>query len=86
MNNEFEQRLAVVTGASSGVGLAVCEQLLERGARVRSLALEHAREGMRLNLVAPAPAPMAVSSRMSCMGTSQESFRGVKRLYEFKSA
>ena len=32
-----------------------------------------------------APAPMAVSSRMSCMGTSQESFRGLKRLYEFKS-
>lgn len=64
MNNEFEHRLAVVTGASSGIGLAVCEQLLERGALVRSLALEHAREGVRLNLVAPAP--VAVSSRMSC--------------------
>lgn len=84
INSEFEQRLAVVTGASSGIGLAVCEQLLERGARVRSLALEHAKEGVRLNLVAPAP--IAVTSRMSCTGTSQESFRGVKRLYEFKSA
>ena len=38
MNNEFEQRLAVVTGASSGIGLAVCEQLLERGARVLAMS------------------------------------------------
>jgi len=38
MNNESEQRLAVVTGASSGIGLAVCEQLLERGARVLAMS------------------------------------------------
>lgn len=34
MNTNFQQRLAVVTGASSGIGLAVCELLLQRGARV----------------------------------------------------
>jgi NAD(P)-dependent dehydrogenase (short-subunit alcohol dehydrogenase family) len=38
MNNQFEQRLAVVTGASSGIGLAVCEQLLQRGARVLAMS------------------------------------------------
>lgn len=38
MNNEFEQRLAVVTGASSGIGLAVCELLLQRGARVLAMS------------------------------------------------
>lgn len=38
MSNEFEQRLAVVTGASSGIGLAVCEQLLQRGARVLAMS------------------------------------------------
>ncbi|MGE8502340.1 MAG: SDR family NAD(P)-dependent oxidoreductase [Pseudomonas sp.] len=34
MSTNFQQRLAVVTGASSGIGLAVCELLLQRGARV----------------------------------------------------
>lgn len=36
--HEFENRLAVVTGASSGVGLAVVERLLERGARVLAMS------------------------------------------------
>ncbi len=34
MSTNFQHRLAVVTGASSGIGLAVCELLLQRGARV----------------------------------------------------
>ncbi|WP_252273858.1 SDR family oxidoreductase [Pseudomonas subflava] len=38
MNNEFEQRMAVVTGASSGIGLAVSELLLQRGARVLAMS------------------------------------------------
>lgn len=38
MSNEFEHRLAVATGASSGIGLAVCEQLLQRGARVLAMS------------------------------------------------
>lgn len=38
MDNEFEQRLAVVTGASSGIGLAVSELLLQRGARVLAMS------------------------------------------------
>jgi NAD(P)-dependent dehydrogenase (short-subunit alcohol dehydrogenase family) len=38
MQREFTQRLAVVTGASSGIGLAVTELLLQRGARVLSMS------------------------------------------------
>lgn len=38
MLNEFHNRLAVVTGASSGIGLAVTEQLLEQGARVLAMS------------------------------------------------
>ncbi|MNG31575.1 short chain dehydrogenase [compost metagenome] len=34
----FENRLAVVTGASSGIGLAVVEQLLDLGARVLAMS------------------------------------------------
>ena len=34
MSTNFQGRLAVVTGASSGIGLAVCDLLLQRGARV----------------------------------------------------
>lgn len=34
MKNEFENRLAVITGASSGIGLALCAALLQRGVRV----------------------------------------------------
>ncbi|WP_077527518.1 SDR family NAD(P)-dependent oxidoreductase [Metapseudomonas resinovorans] len=36
--HEFENRLAVVTGASSGIGLAVAERLLEQGARVLAMS------------------------------------------------
>ncbi|AWM92526.1 short-chain dehydrogenase [Pseudomonas sp. 31-12] len=38
MINEFENRLAVVTGASSGIGLAVTHRLLENGAKVLAMA------------------------------------------------
>lgn len=38
MNTSFQGRLAVVTGASSGIGLAVCELLLQRGARVMAFS------------------------------------------------
>jgi len=38
MSNEFNQRLAVVTGASSGIGLAVTQRLLERGAKVVAMS------------------------------------------------
>lgn len=38
MHNEFLDRLAVVTGASSGIGLAVSRQLLERGSRVLAMS------------------------------------------------
>lgn len=38
MHNEFQNRLAVVTGASSGIGLAVTERLLEQGARVLGMS------------------------------------------------
>lgn len=36
--HEFENHLAVVTGASSGIGLAVSERLLDRGARVLAVS------------------------------------------------
>ncbi|MFG5862888.1 SDR family oxidoreductase [Metapseudomonas lalkuanensis] len=36
--HEFENRLAVVTGASSGIGLSVVELLLARGARVLAMS------------------------------------------------
>ena len=38
MKNEFNERLAVVTGASSGIGLALCTALLQRGARVLAMS------------------------------------------------
>lgn len=38
MKNEFTDRLAVVTGASSGIGLALCSALLQRGARVLAMS------------------------------------------------
>jgi NAD(P)-dependent dehydrogenase (short-subunit alcohol dehydrogenase family) len=38
MSNEFNHRLAVVTGASSGIGLAVTQRLLERGAQVIAMS------------------------------------------------
>lgn len=38
MNNEFNNRLAVVTGASSGIGLALSESLLAAGASVIAMA------------------------------------------------
>ncbi|WP_434458575.1 SDR family oxidoreductase [Stutzerimonas urumqiensis] len=38
MSNEFAGRLCVVTGASSGIGLAVTRRLLEQGARVIAMA------------------------------------------------
>lgn len=38
MNNEFNNRLAVVTGASSGIGLALTESLLAAGSSVIAMA------------------------------------------------
>ncbi|CAI8762364.1 Short-chain dehydrogenase/reductase [Pseudomonas sp. IT-P12] len=38
MSNDFEGRLAVVTGASSGIGLAVTARLLAQGARVLAMS------------------------------------------------
>lgn len=38
MNNEFAHRLAVVSGASSGIGLAVVERLLQQGASVLAMS------------------------------------------------
>lgn len=38
MKTEFNQRLAVVTGASSGIGLALTAALLQRGARVLAMS------------------------------------------------
>lgn len=38
MKTEFQDRLAVVTGGSSGIGLALCTALLQRGARVLTLS------------------------------------------------
>lgn len=37
-HNEFNSRIAVVTGASSGIGLALTERLLERGSQVLTMA------------------------------------------------
>jgi NAD(P)-dependent dehydrogenase (short-subunit alcohol dehydrogenase family) len=38
MHSEFSQRLAVVTGANSGIGLAITERLLQQGARVLAMS------------------------------------------------
>lgn len=38
MKSEFKDRLAVVTGASSGIGLASCTAMLQRGARVLAMS------------------------------------------------
>ncbi|MBS34476.1 MAG: oxidoreductase [Thiotrichales bacterium] len=41
--NDFDDQLAVVTGAAQGLGLAITMLLLERGARVAMLDLDEAR-------------------------------------------
>jgi NAD(P)-dependent dehydrogenase (short-subunit alcohol dehydrogenase family) len=49
MANEFQGKVAAVTGASRGVGDAIAERLLEEGARVFSLDLiapDEARDGV----------------------------------------
>ena len=38
MQTEFQDRLAVITGASSGIGLALCAALLARGAKVQAMS------------------------------------------------
>lgn len=38
MDSEFAERLVVITGASSGIGLALTAQLLQKGARVLGMA------------------------------------------------
>lgn len=38
MQTEFQDRLAVVTGASSGIGLALCAALLPRGVKVLAMS------------------------------------------------
>ncbi len=38
MKTEFQDRLAVITGASSGIGLALCAALLPRGVRVLAMS------------------------------------------------
>lgn len=37
-NTEFKDRFAVITGASSGIGLALCTELLQRSARVLAMS------------------------------------------------
>lgn len=44
MHDDFKHRVAVVTGASSGIGLAVTQALLDRGANV--LAMSRKRGGL----------------------------------------
>ena len=38
MQTEFQDRLAVITGASSGIGLALCAALLPRGVKVLAMS------------------------------------------------
>ena len=35
---KMENKTAIVTGGSSGIGLAICEELLERGMKVHSIS------------------------------------------------
>lgn len=58
-NEQFNDRIAVVTGASSGIGLALTERLLQQGSRVLAMARRsgglgelHARFGDRLHFIA----------------------------------
>ncbi|HLD65753.1 MAG TPA: SDR family oxidoreductase, partial [Pseudomonas sp.] len=53
MKSEFQDRLAVVTGASSGIGLALVAALLQRGARV--LAMSRSIGGLQPLLALHAP-------------------------------
>lgn len=73
MKTEFQDRLAVVTGGSSGIGLALCTALLQRGARV--LTLSRSIGGLQ-------PLQEHYSGRLFWQAgdvTSDESLQGLRR-------
>jgi len=61
--SELSGKVALVTGASSGIGLATCERLVELGARVAMIARTRAtleREAARLGTARAAAFPLDV--------------------------
>jgi 3-oxoacyl-[acyl-carrier protein] reductase len=69
MSRTFEDRVAVVTGGASGVGLALVRQLLEAGARVAvvdrdALGIDRALEGLDAQRVIGVQADVAVEANV----------------------
>jgi NAD(P)-dependent dehydrogenase (short-subunit alcohol dehydrogenase family) len=69
MSRTFEDKVAVVTGGASGVGLALVRQLLDSGARVAvvdrdALAIDRALEGMDPQRVIAVQADVSVEANV----------------------
>jgi len=83
MNQSFDRKIAVVTGAASGIGYAVAQHLAERGARIVGIDLnERVGEliaelpgaghlGIVKNLTDPAAAAEAIAETVDTVGIPQ---------------
>lgn len=83
MNQSFGQKIAVVTGAASGIGYAVAHHLAERGALIVGIDLDErvgeqitrlpgtGHHGIVMNLTDPAAATAAITATVENVGTPQ---------------
>jgi glucose 1-dehydrogenase len=86
MNEAFDGRVALVTGAASGIGFATARRLLDEGARVVLVDRDEARANDACKRLPPAMQPRAVGSGcdvsqqdqvMACVASACDRFGGL---------